>query len=62
MAWRLRARRLRLLQIDSKEKQELLYEGTVAPALWFNSLFLNHISNSACRKVVIQRNIPSSQK
>lgn len=52
----------RLLQIDSNEKQELLYEGTVAPALWFNSLFLNHIGDSACRKVVIKRNIPSPQK
>lgn len=62
MAWRLRVRILRLLQIDSKEKQELLYEGTVVPALWFNSLFLNHIGDSACRKVVIKRNIPSPQK
>ena len=49
MAWRLRVRMLRLLQIDSKEKQELVYEGTAAPALWFNMLFLNHLVNSACR-------------
>ena len=39
MAWRFRARMSRLLQIDSNEKQELLYEGTAASALSFNSLF-----------------------
>ena len=57
MAWLFRARMSRLLQIDSNEKQELLYEGTAASALWFNSLFLNHIGDSACRKVVTKRNI-----
>lgn len=35
MAWRLRVRMLRLLQIDSKEKQELQYEDTAAPALLY---------------------------
>ena len=35
MAWRLRVRRSRLLQIDSNEKQELVYEGTGAPALLY---------------------------
>ena len=55
MAWRLRVRMLRLLQIDSKEKQELLYYGTAAPALWFNMLFLNHLGNSACRTEGIKR-------
>lgn len=54
MAWRFRARMSRLLQIDSNEKQELLYIGTAAPALWFNSLFLNHIGYSVYRKVGIK--------
>ena len=54
MAWRFRARMSRLLQIDSNEKQELLYIGTAAPALWFNSLFLNHIGDSVYRKVGIK--------
>ena len=54
MAWRLRVRMLRLLQIDSKEKQELLYIGTAAPALWHNRLFLNHISNSIAGKLDIK--------
>mgnify|MGYP004613335367 CR=1 len=62
IACHLRVRRLRLLQIDSNEKQELLYIGTAAPALWFNSLFLNHIGDSACRKVVTKRNITSPRK
>ena len=37
MAWHLRVRMLRLLQIDSNEKQELLYVGvgTAAPALLY---------------------------
>lgn len=56
MAWRLRVRMLRLLQIDSKEKQELLYDGTAAPALWFNMLFLNNIGDSACRNEGINAN------
>lgn len=43
MAWRLRVRRSRLLQIDSNEKQELVYEGTVAPALWFINISENKI-------------------
>ncbi len=55
MAWRLRVRRSRLLQIDSNEKQELVYEGTAAPALWFNMLFLNHLGDSVYRKVGIKR-------
>ena len=35
MAWRLRVRMLRLLQIDLNQKQELQYEGTAAPALLY---------------------------
>ncbi len=62
MAWRLRVRRSRLLQIDSNEKQELVYEGTAAPALWFNMLFLNHLGNSACRNEGIKRNPPFKVK
>lgn len=62
MAWRLRVRRSRLLQIDSKEKQELVYEGTAAPALWFNMLFLNHLGNSACRNEGIKRKSPFKVK
>ena len=62
MAWRLRVRRSRLLQIDSNEKQELLYIGTAAPALWFNSLFLNHIGDSVYRKVGIKHKSPFRTK
>lgn len=35
MAWHLRVRRSRLLQIESNEKQELQYEDTAAPALLY---------------------------
>ena len=52
----------RLLQIDSNEKQELLYIGTAAPALWFNSLFLNHIGDSVYRKVGIKHKSPFRTK
>lgn len=43
MAWRFRTSMSRLLQIDSDEKQELLYIGTVAPALWFINISENKI-------------------
>ena len=52
MALRLRVRRSRLLQIDSNEKQELVYDGTAAPALWFNMLFLNHLGNRALVQIL----------